>query len=85
MGRNPRFMQDPQSDQGAVAEMRQAIREGRATVVEVINVRKDGSRFWNQVGFVMRCGCCVGRLIRLSAVGLSVTIFSVTALGGVQA
>ena len=49
MGRNPRFMQDPQSDQGAVAEMHQAIREGRATVVEVINIRKDGSRFWNQV------------------------------------
>lgn len=50
MGRNPRFMQDPQSDPGAVAEMGQAISEGRATVVEVINQRKDGSRFWNQVG-----------------------------------
>ena len=40
VGQNPRFMQDPQSDSGAVAEMHQAIREGRATVVEVINVRK---------------------------------------------
>ena len=49
VGRNPRFMQDPQSDLGAVEEMGAAIREGRATVVEVINQRKDGSRFWNQV------------------------------------
>jgi len=49
VGRNPRFMQDPQSDRGAVVEMGQAINEGRATVVEVINMRKDGSRFWNQV------------------------------------
>ena len=49
VGRNPRFMQDPQADRGAVVEMGQAIKEGRATVVEVINVRKDGSRFWNQV------------------------------------
>jgi hypothetical protein len=49
VGRNPRFMQDPQSDPGAVAKMGQAIREGRATVVEIINQRKDGSRFWNQV------------------------------------
>ena len=50
VGRNPRFMQDSQSDLGAVEEMGSAVREGRATVVEVINQRKDGSRFWNQVG-----------------------------------
>ena len=54
MGRNPRFMQDPQSDQEPVLEMHAAIKEGRATVVEVINVRKDGSRFWNQVS----CSLC---------------------------
>lgn len=57
VGRNPRFMQDPQSDQGSVAEMHQAIREGRATVVEVINVRKDGSRFWNQVSSLPMHSC----------------------------
>ena len=55
VGRNPRFMQDPQSDLGAVEEMGAAIREGRATVVEVINQRKDGSRFWNQVGSSVGC------------------------------
>ena len=57
VGQNPRFMQDPQSDSGAVAEMHQAIREGRATVVEVINVRKDGSRFWNQVSSLCVKSC----------------------------
>ena len=58
VGRNPRFMQDPQADQGAVMEMRQAISEGRATVVEVVNVRKDGSRFWNQVSLLATRSCC---------------------------
>ena len=55
MGRNPRFMQDPQSDLEAVSEMSAAVREGRATVVEVINLRKDGSRFWNQVDSSVVC------------------------------
>ena len=59
MGRNPRFMQDPQSDLGAVEEMGAAVREGRATVVEVINQRKDGSRFWNQVGSSVCAPCLV--------------------------
>ncbi len=48
VGRNARFMQGPDSDPEAVAELRDAVRTGRATVVELINLRKDGSRFWNQ-------------------------------------
>ena len=50
VGRNARFMQGPDSDPEAIAELRDAVRTGRATVVELINLRKDGTRFWNQVG-----------------------------------
>lgn len=48
VGRNARFMQGPDSDPEAIAELRDAVRRGRATVVELINLRKDGTRFWNQ-------------------------------------
>ncbi len=49
VGRNARFMQGPDSDPEAIAELRDAVSNGRATVVELINLRKDGTRFWNQV------------------------------------
>ena len=49
VGKNPRFMQGPDTDPGAIAELRDAVENGRATVVELINHRKDGTRFWNQV------------------------------------
>nr|AML77241.1 putative LOV domain-containing protein [Coccomyxa subellipsoidea] len=49
VGRNARFMQGPDSDPEAIAELRDAVRRGRATVVELINLRKDGTRFWNQI------------------------------------
>lgn len=49
IGRNCRFLQGPDTDPGAV----QAIRDGlaaRAEVnVELLNYRKDGSCFWNQL------------------------------------
>lgn len=48
VGRNARFMQGPDSDPDAIAELRDAIAAGRATTVELINLRKDGTRFWNQ-------------------------------------
>lgn len=47
LGRNCRFLQGPGSDRGAVAHMRKAIEAEDVTVVELLNYRKDGSRFWN--------------------------------------
>lgn len=49
MGLNPRFMQGAATDPAAVAELRAAVRERRATSVEILNYRKDGSPFWNAV------------------------------------
>jgi diguanylate cyclase (GGDEF)-like protein/PAS domain S-box-containing protein len=48
-GRNCRFLHGPGTDPDAVAEMRAAIREGRHARVTVLNYRKDGTAFWNEV------------------------------------
>ncbi len=48
-GRNCRFLQGPESDPAAVAEIREAVAECRECVVEILNYRKDGTRFWNRL------------------------------------
>lgn len=49
LGRNCRFLQGPDSSPVAIAEIRSAIeRQGEATV-EILNYRKDGTPFWNQL------------------------------------
>ena len=47
LGRNPRFLQGPQTDPETIAAMRSALDDGRELSVEVLNYRKDGSTFWN--------------------------------------
>ena len=47
VGRNCRFLQCPETDPATVAQVRQAIREGRPCAVEILNHRKDGTHFWN--------------------------------------
>ena len=47
LGRNCRFMQGRDTDPAAVAKLREAVRAGRACSVELLNVRKDGTTFWN--------------------------------------
>jgi len=49
IGRNCGFLHGPQTDPLAVAAMRQAVHEGRAYAGEVLNYRKDGSQFWNDL------------------------------------
>ncbi|MCL4693467.1 MAG: PAS domain-containing protein, partial [Candidatus Hydrogenedentes bacterium] len=49
LGRNCRFLQGPESNGVARAEIRAAINEGRNCVVELKNYRKDGSIFWNRL------------------------------------
>jgi len=50
IGRNCRFMQGPDTDPSALDDLRSAIAAQQPVVVELINYRKDGSKFWNQVG-----------------------------------
>lgn len=47
LGRNCRFLQGPDTDTRTVAKIRAALDKREVVVVEILNYRKDGSRFWN--------------------------------------
>lgn len=47
--RNCRFLQGPGTDQEAVATIRNALADGSALTVDILNYRKDGSEFWNRL------------------------------------
>jgi PAS domain S-box-containing protein len=49
LGINCKFLQGEDVDQDTVEIMRQAMREGQDCSVEILNVRKDGSPFWNRL------------------------------------
>ncbi len=49
LGRNCRFLQGPDTDRTIVANIRDALREGRALQVTIKNYRKDGTPFWNKL------------------------------------
>jgi PAS domain S-box-containing protein len=49
MGRNCRFLQGKDTCPTAVAEIRDAVASGREVEIEVLNYRKDGSTFLNQL------------------------------------
>jgi methyl-accepting chemotaxis protein PixJ len=49
IGRNCRFMQGPDTDQNAIAQIRLALREKRDCHVILKNYRKDGTPFWNEL------------------------------------
>ena len=47
IGRNSRFLQGKDTDPSAVAEIREAVRQGLPCDVELLNYLKDGTPFWN--------------------------------------
>lgn len=47
LGRNCRFLQGPETDQGTVSKIRDAIRQQREITVQLINYTKSGKKFWN--------------------------------------
>ncbi len=49
VGRNCRFLQGPATDPAAVAAIRTALGERRALTTTLLNHRKDGTAFWNQL------------------------------------
>jgi PAS domain S-box-containing protein len=49
LGRNCRFLQGPDTDPTAIAEIRAAIAEQRECIVEILNYRRDGRPFWNRL------------------------------------
>jgi PAS domain S-box-containing protein len=49
LGRNCRFLQGAGTDPDHVRQLREALVEGRATALEILNYRRDGTPFWNAV------------------------------------
>ena len=49
IGRNCRFLQGRDTDRNTVAQLREAILAGHPCTVELLNYRKDGSSFWNEL------------------------------------
>ncbi len=49
IGRNCRFLQGANTDPNVIAEIKAAIDEEREFTLEVLNYRKDGTAFWNQL------------------------------------
>jgi PAS domain S-box-containing protein len=51
IGQNCRFLQGPETSLTSLEELRTAIAQERGATVELLNYRKDGSSFWNQLCF----------------------------------
>jgi PAS domain S-box-containing protein len=49
VGRNCRFLQGPATDAAALDEIRAALAEQRTVTTTLLNYRKDGTAFWNQL------------------------------------
>eukprot|EP00456_Euglypha_rotunda_P078086 TRINITY_DN744_c1_g1_i9.p1 TRINITY_DN744_c1_g1~~TRINITY_DN744_c1_g1_i9.p1 ORF type:complete len:1041 (-),score=228.48 TRINITY_DN744_c1_g1_i9:1653-4775(-) len=49
LGKNCRFLQGPDSDPESISRIRRAIRDALPCKVEVLNYRKDGTSFWNEL------------------------------------
>ena len=49
IGRNCRFMQGPRTDPAQLGVLRKGIIEGKDTSVTLMNYKKDGTVFWNQI------------------------------------
>jgi PAS domain S-box-containing protein len=47
LGKNCRFLQGPQTDPRTVDEVRRALKEQRAVAVDIMNIKADGTPFWN--------------------------------------
>lgn len=55
LGRNCCFLQGPDTDDVAVAEIRAALAECRECLVEILNYRKNGTTFWNRLSITPIC------------------------------
>ncbi|SFJ60687.1 PAS domain S-box protein [Planctomicrobium piriforme] len=49
VGRNCRFLQGADTDPKSVTRLRKAVRTGEACNVEMVNYKKDGKSFWNEL------------------------------------
>lgn len=72
MGRNCRFLQGPDTDPASVRKLGEAVRDGTERRVTLLNYRKDGKPFWNEL-FLAPVHDADGRLVQYVGVQNDVT------------
>jgi len=72
MGRNCRFLQGPDTDPASVRKLGEAVRDGTERRVTLLNYRKDGAPFWNEL-FLAPVHDADGRLVQYVGVQNDVT------------
>lgn len=72
LGRDCRFLQGPETDRSVVAEIRQAIVAGQPIRREILNYRKNGEPFWNELS-LNPCRDSAGHLVGFAGVQNDVT------------
>ena len=72
LGRNCRFLSGPETDPRALALIRQRVSESRDVRVTLLNYRKDGSTFWNDM-FVSPVTADAGQLTHFVGIQHDVT------------
>ncbi len=72
LGRNCRFLQGPDTDQPELDRLRAAISSGQPCIVELLNYRKDGTRFWNNLS-ISPVFNSAGEIIYFTGIQLDVT------------
>ena len=74
LGRNCRFLQGEGTDPGDVDKLREAVKEHRPVTVEILNRRKDGTPFFNEV-HVAPVHDERGEVVRFVGVQVNVTTY----------
>ncbi len=72
LGRNCRFLQCPESDPKMVQAMREAIQQQREFTGNILNCRKDGTPFWNEI-VISPIFDATGHLINYAGLATDVT------------
>jgi len=72
LGHNCRFLQGPDTDPDTVTEIRECVMRGSDCHVVVLNYRKDGSPFWNDL-FIAPLRDPTGRVVHFVGVQANVT------------
>jgi PAS domain S-box-containing protein len=72
IGRNPRFLQGAETDPEAVETVRKTLREGGSCLVTLLNYRKNGTPFWNEL-FISPVRDAQGRITHYIGIQTDVT------------
>ncbi len=49
LGKNCRFLQGPETDPAAIKAIRRALETESEITIDILNYRKDGTKFWNRL------------------------------------